>query len=352
MSYHPEVASRSAPTRVVDRSVRHYIHTADGSLWMLSAPRRDHLEHYRRVTGGHDGVAMFVAFTAEVWDENWIRWEVGSDGALRHLGSLPHPGNPGRLVGVCPAGTGSAALDADGRVWLYPDPDTTPTDAGIDDAVAVFGVFMAAYVLDRHGQLWAIGDNTSGQAGTGTTNPHDNPVQVAIPTPVAAVACSAEAAFAVDVDGGLWAWGWRADPILLGPTTRGERHVTLRPTPARLDVKARFVDVWCSLQGGLGARSDTGEMWDERFDPAESFVFGPVRDAPAGQVLCATPTGMWMVSDEGHLVVNGDFVNCSATGFVTLPPIGTDAFDMVTELACVGNDTDLSDLVAAATRLR
>ena len=62
--------------------------------------------------------------------------------------------------------------------------------------------------LDAKGQVWAWGDNSSGQLGVGSTRPVPQPTQVlGLPAKAQAIAGGTQHSLAVLEDGSVWAWG-------------------------------------------------------------------------------------------------------------------------------------------------
>ncbi len=88
-------------------------------------------------------------------------------------------------------------------------PNPTPTQIGTDTDwldVESFGVFTMA--LKSTGTLWAWGSNTSGQLGQGASStPVTAPVQVGTDTDWVNVSVGAAHVLAVKSNGTLWAWG-------------------------------------------------------------------------------------------------------------------------------------------------
>jgi alpha-tubulin suppressor-like RCC1 family protein len=70
--------------------------------------------------------------------------------------------------------------------------------------------------LDEDGKVWAWGDNSYGQLGTGDTTLRDRPTQVQGigEREITAIAAGWESSFALDADGTVWSWGWGGWNIL------------------------------------------------------------------------------------------------------------------------------------------
>ncbi|MFP2934870.1 RCC1 domain-containing protein, partial [Pyxidicoccus sp. 3LG] len=161
----------------------------------------------------------------EVW--SWGQNTFGQLGT-GSVSNTPLP-QPAKVNGLPPikaiaAGAShSLALDVDGHVWAWGFNNMgqagigtaggsvlTPTQLATlptIQAIAANGSFSLALATD--GRLWAWGQNTSGQLGTGTTGASvATPVQVpGLPT-LRAIAAGVNHTLALDADGRVWAWGF------------------------------------------------------------------------------------------------------------------------------------------------
>ncbi|RFA33547.1 hypothetical protein [Alkalilimnicola ehrlichii] len=143
-----------------------------------------------------------------------------------------------------------------GRVWaagaewaLYPDAGTSviPTYDGLTelDLSALGGVAVVAMAagsrhalaLDANGAVWAWGDNSAGQLGSGTLDPSAAPIAVAMSplagASVVAIATGENHSLALDDTGRLWAWGANEQ----GQTGNEENAPDIVLTPAPVDME-------------------------------------------------------------------------------------------------------------------
>ncbi|WP_306925291.1 S-layer homology domain-containing protein [Arthrobacter globiformis] len=102
---------------------------------------------------------------------------------------------------------------------------TTPAPNLPFDAVALASGAATNYALDRNGNVWAWGNNGTGQIGDGTTQDRLLPVKVPGVTSVTAIAAGYQSAYALKSDGTVWAWGYNA----LGELGDGTKTTSLRP---------------------------------------------------------------------------------------------------------------------------
>ena len=78
---------------------------------------------------------------------------------------------------------------------------------GVAGVTALASGFDTAYALLGDGTVWAWGDNSVGELGSGTHHPFsDAPVRVRGLDHVVAIAAGSETGYALDQAGNLWAW--------------------------------------------------------------------------------------------------------------------------------------------------
>jgi hypothetical protein len=168
--------------------------------------------------------SLFLKKDGEVW-----AWGQNVSGQLGtgSTSTTPQP-QPAKVNGLPPikaiaAGIGhSLALDVSGNVWAWGQNangqaglgsaggtvlvPTRVTTLSAIQSIATSGHFSLA--LGADGRLWAWGQNTSGQVGTGATS-------VSVPTPTVvtglptlrSMAAGVNHALALDVNGRVWGWG-------------------------------------------------------------------------------------------------------------------------------------------------
>jgi alpha-tubulin suppressor-like RCC1 family protein len=119
------------------------------------------------------------------------------------------------------AGTNTNAQLGDGTLTTREAPVQA---AGLVNAVAIAAGSVHGLALRGDGTVWAWGNNSSGQLGQGAlSSPQPTPVQVGGLTNVVAVAASAGGAYSLALrsDGTVWAWGENSFGQLgTGPTTQ------------------------------------------------------------------------------------------------------------------------------------
>jgi alpha-tubulin suppressor-like RCC1 family protein len=104
------------------------------------------------------------------------------------------------------------AVKADGTVWqwglfmgfTHPTPVQMP---GLSGIVSVAPGNSHLLALKSDGTVWAVGYNTSGQIGNGTTSSQFTPMQVPGLTNVVRIEAGNDHSLALKNDGTLWAWG-------------------------------------------------------------------------------------------------------------------------------------------------
>lgn len=111
------------------------------------------------------------------------------------------------------AGQPIATLKNDGSVWLVASAGTgTGHTAGkqvqaLKDIIALAPGASHILALDRHGHVWAWGDNQAGQLGLGHTRFQPEPVKLAALADISAIAAGDAHSLALDRQGRVWAWG-------------------------------------------------------------------------------------------------------------------------------------------------
>ena len=131
-------------------------------------------------------------------------------------------GSLGSIVAVATGANHSLALDNSGKVWAWGadgtgqlgDADSTLTSQSapvsvLKDGVALTNVIGVAasdtnsFVLRNDGTVFAWGDNSTGELGTGSATPNLTAIQVTGLSNIASVGTEA----AIDSDGMVWTWG-------------------------------------------------------------------------------------------------------------------------------------------------
>jgi alpha-tubulin suppressor-like RCC1 family protein len=161
------------------------------------------------------------------------------------------------------------ALKADGTVWAWGENlagelgngTTTPSNvpvqvSGLTEVLAISGGFFAnhALALRSDGTVWAWGDNTYGELGTGNTISSYSPVQVPNLGGVIAISAGTGFSLALKSDGTVWAWGVN----LNGELGNGNNVNSATPVP----VGGLNGVVAIANEGGAGlALKSDGTVW-------------------------------------------------------------------------------------------
>jgi alpha-tubulin suppressor-like RCC1 family protein len=140
--------------------------------------------------------------------------------------------------------------------------------AGLTDVVSMAGNGASEYALKADGTVWAWGENSEGQLGTGTVPNQsasgvdetisDVPVQVVGLTDVVSIAASDFAAYAIKRDGTLWAWGHNAPPLDLLGTSQDVRN---SPVPIRVPGMNNVVQVSTGTTSTVFVLKADGTVW-------------------------------------------------------------------------------------------
>ncbi|MGC9943360.1 MAG: hypothetical protein ABSE48_16150 [Verrucomicrobiota bacterium] len=126
--------------------------------------------------------------------------------------------NEAQPVTQIAAGSQSLFLKSDGSLWAMGNNssgelgDGTTNNADLPELIVSNGVTAIAagishsLFLKRDGSLWAMGKNANGQLGDGTTNNSDRP-ELIISNGVMAIAAGAAHSLLIKTNGSLWAMG-------------------------------------------------------------------------------------------------------------------------------------------------
>ena len=156
-------------------------------------------------------------------------------------------------------------LKTDGTLWAWGDntfdqlgtggpSSSVPVQVGTERTwTAIDAGQTHSLALRSDGTLWAWGRNLSGQVGNGTTVRQATPAQVAPGTTWTSFAAGSDHSLAIRTDGSLWAWGGGRDGQL------GIGNPMVVTSPQRVGQAT-----WSSVSGGewhsLGIQTD-GSLW-------------------------------------------------------------------------------------------
>ena len=189
-------------------------------------------------------------------------------------GTLP----PFTAIAAC-SNTGYA-LDKDGNVWAWGYNQRgelgngTTTDSlwpvrvrassgTLPPFTAIAAGGASGYALDKDGNVWAWGDNNSGELGNGTTTNSPWPVRVRASSgtlpPFTAIAAGNRNGYALDENGNVWAWGYNNSGQLGNGTT------TNSPWPVRVQASSGTLPPFAAIAAGSStgyALDRDGGIWD------------------------------------------------------------------------------------------
>lgn len=224
----------------------------DGTIWSWGDNQAGQLGNLS--IGGYSQEALFMADSlsgppfVDIAGGGYHSLGVRQDGTVwawgdnrfAQLGGLAPPPFPGGAVqvpvpcNVSDVAAGfwySMALCDDGRVFQWgvqewvppfevnPPPGVNiidfPTEVPMPPAREIFGGGWHSLAIDLNGQVWAWGENGSGQLGDGSGLSSDFPVPVFLPTAAQAISARCFVSSAVLIDGSVWVWG--ETPTEFGP---------------------------------------------------------------------------------------------------------------------------------------
>lgn len=138
----------------------------------------------------------------------------------------------------------SLFIDNNGTLWAMGDNSrgqlgdgtttsrSTPVYVASNVYTVAAGYFHSLFITNDR-KLWAMGDNSNGRLGDGTTTNRDTPVLIA--TNVLAVAAGSGHSLFVTTDGKLWAMGWNGNGQL-GDGTQIDRVIPVHIADTVFDI--------------------------------------------------------------------------------------------------------------------
>jgi alpha-tubulin suppressor-like RCC1 family protein len=235
---------------------------------------------------------------AYAWGDNTYG-ELGDGTGADHFTPEPISLPGGVNATAVSAGADSAlALGSDGHVYAWGqnssgqlgDGTTTSRDTpeeislpGGVTATAVSAGNQFSLALGSDGNIYAWGDNISGQLGDGTTTSRDTPEEISLPGGVSATAVSAgdEFSLAVGSDGSVYAWGNNSDGQL------GDGSTASRDTPEKISLPGGVAPTSVSAGASFSLASGSSALAAPHFT-----VASPALTAAAGSTLTYTFTAL------------------------------------------------------------
>jgi alpha-tubulin suppressor-like RCC1 family protein len=276
-------------------------------------------------------------------------WGNNTSGELGDGSSQSYRASPGAVGGL--GGVGSIAVGdlhnltvrTDGTVmaWGYNgggqigdgtsgNVRATPVAvSGLSNVRRVAAGQAHSLALKADGTLWAWGDNTYGQLGTGTTARQLTPVPVTGLSGIVAIAAGYYHSLAIRSDGTVWAWGRhdRGQLATTGGTLCGT--VACSPTPLHIGelsrVRAVAAGQWHSLaikaDGTLWTWGDNsaGQLGDPNYGAPRATPL-PVGGLGAIAAVAAGANHTLAVQADGQVWAWGDNTNGQLGDGTTLTP--------------------------------
>jgi alpha-tubulin suppressor-like RCC1 family protein len=167
----------------------------------------------------------------------------------------------------------SLAIKSNGTLWAWGENSNlqlgtgntinvnVPTQIGLaSDWVAVAAGSFFSLALKQNGTLWAWGDNNSGQLGLGNFTSVNIPTQVGNASDWKVISAGNDFSNAVKINGTLWAWGENTNGYLGTNDNYLDKNV-----PTQIGTATDWTTVSAGYRHSLG-RKGIGELWVWGYD--------------------------------------------------------------------------------------
>ncbi|WP_437896586.1 RCC1 domain-containing protein [Sorangium sp. So ce124] len=199
--------------------------------------------------------------TAPCWGNNtYGQIGTGGSGSAPQGSPVQVPGLPA-IKAISAGGYHSLALDASGSVWAWGQnsygqigtgsassvPQATPVQVpGLPPIKAISAGASHSMALDTSGVIWVWGASSYGQIGNGSSGINQvRPTSVIVPGGAAAISAGWHHSLAVSTGGSVWSWG-RNNYGQIGNGTSG---TTNRTTPYQVALGGTAAAVAAGLPG-------------------------------------------------------------------------------------------------------
>ncbi len=247
-----------------DTSTGFYAIKQDGTLWIWGCQANIIIDHALACVGESSRLASQIGAFSDVIDfqSGPVGGALNSYYVLKSDGTVWAWGN--NFVGQLGDGANSNTILPHGITGA--DRDTPEQVAGLADIKEITGVNtlggIVVFALKKDGTVWAWGDNSGKQLGTGlTTVTVDKPTQVSGLTGIIKLSADTSHSLALKNDGTVWAWGWNNlyGAIGVGTGTTMDT-ITPIPIPVQLVGLSDIVDIKTSTFASYALKAD-GTVW-------------------------------------------------------------------------------------------
>jgi alpha-tubulin suppressor-like RCC1 family protein len=184
----------------------------------------------------------------------------------------------------------------------------------LSNIIAVAAGDKFSLALQSDGTVWAWGDNTTGQIGTGSTGaaPVSTPTVVSGLPEIVSLAAGHHHALAIGKSGMVWSWGDNGQ----GQLGQDPLAASVVPTPAKVYNLTGVVGIAAGREHSLAARTD-GTIWAWGYNdfgylgvPSPAKISQPIQIPLVGEAV-AVAAGNWtnyLIRSDGFVMAWGNNV--------------------------------------------
>jgi alpha-tubulin suppressor-like RCC1 family protein len=227
-----------------------------------------------QVGAGSDSHSMFIDVNGQAWGwGNNQYYAIGDNTNINRCVPVSVVGTTKTFCQIVGGHYHSSAIDKNGQVWSWGTDSSGnlgigvvfspnhPTPKSIAGGQKTFCKISArtdnTSGIDNNGKVWAWGNNSKGQIGDGTTTNRCTPTALAgVAKTFCEISSGNSTTAAIDKNGQIWTWGWNFFGYL------GDGTLTDKCTPVSVAGSTKtFCKITSRGQYHMGAIDKNGQVW-------------------------------------------------------------------------------------------